>query len=68
MSVTEILDELPRLLPAEREKILHRIEDLDGVETPELLAAVDEADAASPRNDLTIEDVSQRVTQWARSR
>lgn len=29
MSVTEILDELPKLLPMERERILHRIEELD---------------------------------------
>ncbi|MBI4024716.1 MAG: hypothetical protein HY360_07015 [Verrucomicrobia bacterium] len=66
--MTEILDELPRLLPTEREKILHRIAELDGIETPELLAAIDEADAVSPQGDVSIEDVSNRVTQWAHSK
>ena len=42
------------------------IEILD--ELPKLLAAIDEADAASPRDDLSIEDVSKRVTQWAHSK
>ena len=67
MSVTEILAELPKLSPNERETILHRIEEIDELETPEMLAAIDEADAASPQQDLSIEDVCGRISQWARS-
>ena len=45
MSMTEILDELPRLNDGERRAILHRLAELDpGIvldETPEMLAAID---------------------------
>ena len=45
MSMTEILDELPRLNEGERRAILHRLAELDAGldldETPEMLAAID---------------------------
>jgi len=45
MSITEILDELPKLKLEERDVILHRIEELDELASPAMLAAIDEADA-----------------------
>jgi len=68
MSMSEILAELPKLSPDEREVILHRIEEIDELETPEMLVAIDEADASSPQQDLSIEDIRGRVSQWARSK
>ena len=45
MSMSQILDELPRLNDGERRVILHRLAELDpGIapdETPEMLAAID---------------------------
>ncbi len=45
MSMSEILDDLPRLNDVERRAILHRLSELDpGIaldETPEMLAAID---------------------------
>ena len=53
MSVTEILDELPNLKPAELETIYRRAAELHQGQTmkasPELLAAIDEADESFAR-------------------
>ena len=64
MSVTEILDELPKLTPAELDAILHRIEeihsptDLDD-DSPELHAAIEEALAAPESEDLVLDETTR---------
>jgi hypothetical protein len=35
-------------------------------ETPELLAAIDEADAAPEEEDVTADDLRRKVKRWAR--
>jgi hypothetical protein len=67
MSLTEILDELPKLKTEERDTILHRIEELDDLASPEMLAAIDQADASPGDQDLSAEDVRQKVKAWART-
>jgi hypothetical protein len=57
MSLTEILEELPKLKTEERDTILHRIEELDELASPEMLAAIDQADASPSDRDLSAEDV-----------
>jgi len=57
MSLTEILEELPKLKTEERDTILHRIEELDELASPEMLAAIDQADASPSDQDLSAEDV-----------
>jgi hypothetical protein len=68
MSLTEILDELPKLKTEERDTILHRIEELDELASPEMLAAIDQADASPSDQDLSVEDVRQKVKAWAHTR
>jgi len=59
MSLTEILDELPKLKTEERDTILHRIEELDDLASP---------DASPSDQDLSAEDVRQKVKAWAHTR
>ena len=68
MSLTEILDELPKLKTEERDAILHRIEELDDLTSPEMLAAIDLADASPTDKDLSTEDVRQKVKAWAHTK
>jgi len=68
MSLIEILDELPKLKTEERDTILHRIEELDELASPEMLAAIDQADAAPSDQDLSAEDVGQKAKAWAHAR
>jgi hypothetical protein len=68
MSLTEILDELPKLKTEERDAILHRIEELDDLAGPELLAAVDQADASPTQNDLSAEELRRDVKVWAHTK
>ena len=68
MSLTEILDELPKLKTEERDTILHRIEELDDLASPEMLAAIDEADASPSDQDLSAEEMRQKVKAWAHTR
>jgi hypothetical protein len=37
-------------------------------ETPEMLAAIDEARAAPEKDDLSIEEIRQNVCRWARTK
>lgn len=37
-------------------------------ESSEMLRAIDEADASSPQQDLSAEEVSARISQWAHSK
>jgi len=69
MSMTEILDELPRLDDSERQTILRRLVSLDAGldidETPEMLAAIDEGIASiESEPGVTLEEARQRLAGW----
>ena len=68
MSTAEILDELPKLAPAEREKVWQRLEELELAEieeTPEMLAALD-AGRRSLREGKghTVDQARELIAQW----
>jgi predicted transcriptional regulator len=68
MSTAEILEELPHLARAEREKILRLLEELELAEveeTPEMLAAI-EAGRQCMREGRThtVEEARRLVAQW----
>ena len=68
MSVAEILNELPKLSATDRDLLFQRLSEMGvgGIEeTPELLAAIDEADAAPETDNLPPEQLRQNVTRWA---
>lgn len=69
MSTTEILDELPKLTPAELEIIcrrameLHRGQNIEA--TPELLAAIDEADESfAKEGGVDLAEARRIVASW----
>lgn len=69
MSVQEILEELPRLDASERQTVLRRLIEIDPAleveETPEMLAAIDEAVRAfDAEKGVGIEEARRRVAQW----
>ena len=69
MSVREILEELPRLDANERQTILRRLIEIDPAleveETPEMLAAIDEAVGSfDAEKGVGIEEARRRVAQW----
>ena len=68
MSLTEILEELPKLKTEERDTILHCIEELDDLASPEMLAAIDQADTSPSDQDLSADAVRQKVMAWAHSK
>ncbi len=71
MSVTEILDELPKLSIEERQLLFQKLNELEGgtiEETPEMLAAIDEARAEPSTTDLSAEELSRDVIRWARTK
>jgi hypothetical protein len=68
MSMTEILEELPKLAPSQREELWRRLEELElGLieETPVTLAAID-AGRQSVREGKThsVDKVRELITQW----
>jgi hypothetical protein len=70
MSMTEILDELPKLSVEERRLLFQRRNELEIgqiEETPELLAAIDEARSEPLTTDVTAEELSRDVIRWART-
>ncbi len=67
MGLTEILEELPKLKMEEREAILQRIEELDHIADPEMLAAIDEADLSPIEEDVSAEDIIGKIKAWAHS-
>jgi len=68
MSVSEILDELPKLGVSERQLIFDRMMELQQgspVEiSPELQQAIDEADGDSPEQDISIDEAFRRAKSW----
>lgn len=71
MSMTEILNELPKLSVEERQLLSQRLNELEIgeiEETPELLAAIDEARVEPSTTDVTAEKLSRDVIRWARTK
>jgi hypothetical protein len=69
--MTEILDELPKLSVEERQLLFQRLNELEIgeiEETPEMLAAIDEARAESSTTDVSAEELSRDVIRWARTK
>jgi hypothetical protein len=69
MSVVEIIEELPKLSASDRDLLFQRLSEMGAgeiEETPEMLAAIDEADAASEETDLNSDALRQNVKRWAR--
>jgi hypothetical protein len=69
MSVREILEELPRLDAGERQTVLRRLIEIDPAlevgETPEMLAAIDEAVRSFDKEKgVGIEEARRRGAQW----
>ena len=67
MSMTEILDELPRLAPGERQAIFRRLVEIDPAleETPEMLEAIDAGvRSLETGGGVGLGDARQRVAQW----
>jgi len=69
MSVREILEELPRLDANERQTVLRRLMEIDPAleaeETPEMLAAIDEAVRVFDADKgVGIDEARRRVAQW----
>jgi len=70
MSMTEILEELPKLKLEDRWAILQRLSELETKEEivpgPEMTAAIEEG-LRSAENDpcYTVEEVRDQVRQWA---
>ncbi len=65
MNVSEILKELPKLSKEERQLVFAKLSELGLEETPEILAAIDEADTTSPDSDLSVEEIRHNVSRWA---
>lgn len=69
MSMTEILDVLPRLSDAERQTIFRRLVQLDAGleldETPEMLAAIDAGVRSLETGPaVPLEEARQRLAGW----
>ena len=69
MSMTEILDELPRLAPGERQAIFRRLVEIDPAleveETPEMLEAIDAGvRSLEAGGGVAPGEARQRVAQW----
>jgi hypothetical protein len=69
MSVADFLEVLPKLSASDRDLLFQRLSEMGAgeiEETPEMLAAIDEADAASEDEDVTPDQLRQNVKRWAR--
>jgi predicted transcriptional regulator len=69
MSITEILEELPKLSGEELDVVRRKLDELHGSvdeETPELLAAIDEGIRSADEEPLIpIEEVMREVRSWS---
>ncbi len=71
MSVADILEVLPKLTASDRDLLFQRLSEMgagDIEESPELIAAIDEAEAAPEDGDVSPEQMRQNVTRWAREK
>ena len=69
MSLAQILGELPKLTPEERQQLFLRLQTLEGEPdmeaTPEMLSAIDEAIQASERGQVfTLDEVRAQAQVW----
>ena len=69
MSMTEILDELPRLSDSERQMVLRRLiqfdAGLDTEETPEMIASIDAGIRSMETGPgVPLEEARRRVAGW----
>ena len=69
MGLAQILDELPKLTPEERQQLFLRLQaleaELDVEATPEMLSAIDEAIQASEQGRVfTLEEVRAQAQAW----
>lgn len=68
MSVTDILEELPKLSSAERDLVSARLAELGGVEfvpSPELMRAIEEAEAEPIEDCIDIDEAFRIVKSWS---
>ena len=71
MSITEILDELPKLKLGDRWAVWRRLSELEVDDeitpTPEMLAAIDEGlRSADTEPRYTVDEIHQKIEQCAR--
>ena len=69
--MTEILDEVSKLSIEERRLLFQKLNELENgdiEETPEMLAAIDEAQSDSHETDLSVEEMRRNVTRWAHTK
>ncbi len=69
--MTEILDELPKLTDEERQLLIQRLHELglgEIEETPEMLAAIEEARAEPSSTDVSAKELSRDVIRWAHTK
>jgi hypothetical protein len=72
MTLTEIIEELPKLTPEERQAIYQQIERLDGEptfeSTTEMLVAIEEGTRSAQTECMyTADETKERIRQWANS-
>jgi hypothetical protein len=68
MSLAEILEELPELTAEDRHLLFRRLAEMGGdrlEETPELLAALDEAETSDHQDDISVDGLRSKVKRWA---
>jgi hypothetical protein len=66
MSIKEILEELPKLTPEERQEIRDWLDAEEFPETAELIAAVDEGlRSAATEPLLSIDEARETIRRWA---
>ena len=66
MSIKEILEELPKLTPEERQEVRDWLDAEEFPETDELIAAVDEGlRSATTEPLLSIDEARETIRRWA---
>ena len=66
MSIKEILEELPKLTPKERQELRDWLDAKEFPETDELIAAADEGlRSAATEPLLSIDEALETIRQWA---
>jgi hypothetical protein len=66
MSIKEILEELPKLTPKERQELREWLDAEEFPETDELIAAADDGlRSAETEPLLSIDDARETIRQWA---
>jgi hypothetical protein len=69
--MTEIIDEVSKLSTEERRLLFQKLNEMengDVEETPEMLAAIDEARSEPSETDISGEELKSDVVRWARTK